>query len=330
MKKFYPEIDWLKAFGAFLVIFIHVIARYKGLSRVNFLAWDLAHFGVGAFVLAAGFLQANSPLKDHDLASVWKWFKKRFVRVVVPYYIFAPVYVLAAMVVSSPGKILAKIDLDYVLDTLLLSGGVGNNWIPRLFFWLAVAFVTLELIRPYIKRIYKWAFGLSLIYSTYLLWGNFSLFGKNTNVVGWLVIYLTGYFLYFVYEKKKDISIKWSMKALWGTIMAYLFLAGIGASTVIFGNKYPPNLYFVMYNIFASLLMLYLFRHLVNWDRLWKWLQKGMSYLAKASYDLFFYHLVVMKLLSGYKLGVWVDYLWVMVATIAFIVVKREVFKIKI
>lgn len=334
-RKYFKEIDWLKAFGALLVVLIHVMARYRGNSDLNYLMWDLAHFGVGAFVFASGFLQANAPLKIKSWKDAWKWFKKRFVRIVVPYYLFAVVYMAAYAFMEGGKSLLAKLDFEYIYRTILLIGGVGNNWIPRLFFWFTIVYLLLELFKLVSDQVFKIALkvtmALSIGIATYLMWWNISGFSKVNNVPGWFIIFLTGYFMYRGYEKHGS---KWlrqiiaiSASVLFG---AFLFLSGTGQNLVIFNNKYPPNLYFISYNVLMVALTLGLLRPLAKFITKDGYLDKIIKYLSHSSYDIFFYHLVVFKLVEGFKFGIALDYLMIMSITMAIVVVKREILKIKI
>lgn len=336
-KKYFPEIDLLKAFAALLVIFIHIMGRFRGNSDLNFAIWDLAHFGVGSFVLASGFLQANAPLKSRKLVDIWDWFKKRFIRVVVPYYIFAVLYVAVAILVDGWSRVSGKFSWDYLLDTVILQGGVGNNWIPRLFFWLMIVYLLLELIRPYINSVYKWAFGFTAVISTYLLIGSIHGFSHVNNIPGWLMIYITGYFLYLGYENWKETFWKIIKTSAFILLLTSIFLYGVGDSLIVFGHKYPPDLYFIAYNILMASSVLGIFRWL-NKKGINGKIQKQIAFLSHASYDIFFYHLIVLKfypvlfeLLFGVnKVSILVDYVVVVALTYLVVYVKRNVIKLKI
>lgn len=326
-KKTFFEIDILKAFAALLVIFIHVISFYKD-NTLNKVLYDMSHFGVGIFALVSGFLQANSTktIKTWKEAGINLW--KRFKRIVFPYYEYVFLYMSAMLITGQIEKLIEKISFKSIFETIFILKGIpGYDWIPRLFLFISIIIILTQLIKQLknIKvkktkttllntpieilflRALKWKatnilpiiFIISLIWTLYSLFGKISVdfiyWGKFNNIFGWLVIYLTGYYLRKNYDWIK-IHLTIILFAII-TIATYCYLIYSGKNEDLIKNKYPPNMYFVAYNVFASVTTLMLAQTITLIKKMPTLVKKIISWLAKYSYEIFFYHLIFLYII---------------------------------
>lgn len=331
-KKYFPEIDLLKAFAAFLVVFIHVISWYKSKGVGFQYTWDLAHFSVGAFVFASGFLMANSKIKDRSVKGVLLYLWKRFKRIVLPYFIYVVAFLATKFILDGIGNTVDRFTWEYWWRTLSLNGGIGGNWIPRLFMGLSLLYIFAELVNPYIKHIYYYLFGIASVLSVYFMFGSSDFMRSDQKLAGWFVIFMAGFYLSKNYDKFKVLFDKLLNISIVTLVTTYIFMAGTFEHLSIFSNKWPPNLYFVAYNMVMVLVVFLLFRFLKRGVKKGSWLDQIIKYYSYASYDMFFYHLIILEFLEIYKkdLNFFVMYPLVLILTTALIIVKRNVLKIKI
>jgi len=328
--KYYPEIDILKAFAAILVIFIHVIAEYRGVSSLYGLIWDLAHFSVGAFVFASGFLMANSIIKNRSFRGILKWSWKRFIRIYIPYLMFAIIYIIAEMTINGWTYVAKDFSWSFLWNTISMTSGVGNNWIPRLFLWLSFLFLLAEIIKPYFKYIYDLLIAIAFLIAGYFLFGKSGFMVRDQRIAGWFLVFMTGFMYQRFYKKYNKIN-------LWTIIISGISLAVLLVtfllqehSLSLFYNKYPTNLYFVVYNIFAVALVLTLIKWIQPKIQKSKQITKIIRFYSHASYDFFFYHLVIMLFIHKLDVSLGTLYVLVVALTTGLVLVKREILNIKI
>jgi peptidoglycan/LPS O-acetylase OafA/YrhL len=330
-RKYYPEIDILKAFAAFLVIFIHVIDRYRHNIPSNQIVWDLAHFAVGSFVFASGFLMANSIIRDHSLKGVMRWIWKRIIRVYIPYLMFIPIFVGADMLVNGWSEVSKDFNPTFWINTFTMMSGVGNNWIPRLFLWLSGLYIFAEIIKPYFKHIYDALLIIALIIAGYFLLGESDFMIRDQRIAGWFIIFMAGFMFQRYYKNYKKLTL-WTVSV---SVLSFLAMLAVlimqDQSTMIFSNKNnAANLYFVSYNIFAAVVSLSFFKLVLKKIQKKKLVMKVIQFYSHASYDIFFYHLVVMLFFHGFKIGLWQEYIVVTILTTALVLFKRNILKIEI
>lgn len=328
MKKHrYYEIDILKSISALTVIFIHVTGRYKGTEPYINSIWIWSHFAVGAFVIASGFLLARHNDTLTKLRDLWEWFKKRFVRLAGPYFVYLAVH--ATLIILIP-SIFNRVDIEpsakFICNTVLLHSGFGQNWIPRLFILLSVAYVLIQLIRSKFKlstHFYTILFLFSLAISAAFLHPSIQFSAsevKYVQTVTWLPLMLFGMMLFY----NKD-SRKWTVSAalISGIIflVGYLLLPQYDISQSVFAHKYPPTLYFIVYNIFVGTLLLLIARLSNSFLRSHNIISKSICFLSRHSYTIFFAHVIIMDIFEK-PTGFWLtDYILITLLTIVAVIV---------
>ncbi|MBI2356936.1 acyltransferase [Candidatus Dojkabacteria bacterium] len=313
-RKFYPEVDKLKAFAAVLVVLTHVLANYKGEGTGYNIAWELIHFSVGIFVFVSGFLMSAGEVK---ITNSWEFltiFLKRFNRIVLPYYTFAILFLLSMLLMGRIGEVVAKLDFRYVFDTIFLIGGVGNNWIPRLFIILTTVSLVLNWITKSKYTWYSLFLFLSILFSAVTLFLDINILDKASIVFGWFIIYISGYFLQKHYSTENLRFLFRSTAIMTVIILGILYSFKLSLS--IFHNEYPPTPYFVVYNLATISL---------SWIILQRIAFKGVfnsivTWLARYSYEIFFYHLIILYVfLRGIHINVFIDLIIVLGFTVLMI-----------
>lgn len=287
-----PEVDLLKAAAALLVVLIHVTARYRNDSDLMYFFWDYIHFAVASFVLASGYLFQNKPPTINNVRDYFAFLWKKFKRVVIPYYIFALVFSVAVVLFGE--KELTKVlDVGYILDTIFLWGGAGNNWIPLLFMGIMVLQGIESWLNPRFPQFKYLLFTFALSISIFQMTRETEFLSNFDRIFGWLVIFYIGRYLYGRMELRRVLKI-WLFSFLLFLSLHYLF-GVIGLDQGIFNNKYPPNFYYLSYQVTATLPLFYLlykYSHtFLRSKRVWA----IIAFIAASSYEIFFYHLLIME-----------------------------------
>ena len=128
------SIDILRAFSIIGVMVIHSLALFLGPSAVNQL-WNYLEFVVITFVACSGYVTWLSFSNGHK--SLLPWYGNRFVRLYIPYLLYAAVYlVLHGMLFHT----------SFFVSSLFLTGGIDVGWLPLLFLQLALITPVLILI----------------------------------------------------------------------------------------------------------------------------------------------------------------------------------------
>ncbi len=305
-----PEVDLLKATAALLVVLIHVTSRYRNDSDLMFYFWDYIHFAVASFVLASGYLFQNKPpiinnFKDYALF-LWKKFK----RIVIPYYIFAIIFSFSVAIFGNK-ELTDILNIDYIFKTVFLWGGTGNNWIPLLFMGIMFVEGLQSWISPRFPQFKYFLFTFSLSVSIYQMTRDLDFLSKFDKLFGWLVIFYIGRFLYGRMELLRIVKL-WVISLVLFIVLNYLF-GVMGLEQSIFSNKYPPNFYFITYQLTMILPLFYvMYRYgplLVDRKRLWL----VIAFISASSYEIFFYHLLIMEFWKK-EINWLVD--WVLITTV--------------
>ena len=103
------------------------------------------NIGVQLFFIISGFLYGNQTISEPI-----PWLKKRFVKILVPYYLFLTVAVVGYLIVAPdviPWKTVVTTYL--VVETI---GGIGHLWFVSYILFCYLLTPYLELIRNYIER----------------------------------------------------------------------------------------------------------------------------------------------------------------------------------
>lgn len=316
-RQHFFEIDILKAFAAILVIVIHVTERYQGNSALRHTIWDLSHFSVGLFVFASGFLHGNSSAKVSDIKSGINILITRGWRIIIPYFIYAVSAFTIFALTHSTDKILKTVTLEYVVDTIILHGGVGYNWITRIFILLTVTIIILDIIKPKIKHIYTFTCIIFAVVTFYLTFYTYRHLKYFYYLPGWFLIYHSGYLLFQYYKKRRKFLAKMILLYLPAFVGCFILLKTSRKTTSIFLHKYPPDLYFISYNaILAAIVSIFAIRSCKVVERI-DIIKKSISFLSRNSYEIFFLQLLVIQIMGNLKTNVWLEFMIITGSTIA-------------
>ncbi len=288
-KLRYYEIDVLRGLGILAIILIHVSAYFLKDPLAKFV-WDYSQFTVQTFVFVSGYLFfLKNPLENRK--TFWSYLKKRARRLLIPYWSFL-VFYFAIIAVFSLGTLTPEFFIRWLT---LTTTGNELNWFVVLF----LQFVILLPLLSYWAKNRKWLFYLYSLFalsSSLLLLGyNIPLNYKLTMWLPWSLILIVSWYT-ARYEKRR-----WFYPvAIVGSFFIFFVLRYrlqiLDHSLSFYDNKYPPNLYFLSYGIWVTLLLLWLSGRGVFSA---KWFQKSITFLGVHSYSIFFVHFLIIFLLAS-------------------------------
>lgn len=295
----YPHLDFLRTCGILVIILTHTLSYYLS-HRIIFTIWNYIHFVVVLLVFCSGYLMIaqnkNSFTKPREIFS---WYKKRLIRLIIPFYTYLLIhYFLWFFLPRFFNGLNLKKNFDFILQSVLFTGGVDFNWFVLLFIQLTVLFPLV--ICSFRKKIYFLLFiSLMLISAIFFTLINFP--GPTYRFVmwaGWLNIIFLSVFIY--QQETKD-------TVLFETLKRYFFIgltAGIffllmrvgligfrGKDLVLTKHKYPPDALYLSYGIAVSCIFLIISRI--------KQLSSGIlgrifQFIGRRTYQLFFIHYIVL------------------------------------
>ncbi len=290
----FTHIDFLRAVSIIGVIAIHVL-YYNLTSKVNLTTeiWNYLHFVVTGFVFCSGYVLLRKTDSLQTFAGTLGWYKKRLIRLIIPYYIYVIVHILLTYFLPNFFSGLGvKANSNYFLQALLFSSSVSISWLPLLFIELTILFPFLIfLLRKHLLYVYL-IFSLAI---TFLITIKpFPFHYYEYMFIPWSLITLLAIYLYNVEKSKLNFSRQLLFLGIFGGIIFAILSfswTSLHRPTYLIDNKYPPNFYYLSYGVFATMLILYVSKFSI-------FLRKGIvdfyTYISKNSYSLYFIHYIVL------------------------------------
>lgn len=280
-------IDNLRGLAILVMIVTHTTAFFPH-DPIAYPIWNWSHFSVPSFLFCSIYLFLAK--SSHKPFSFLTYIKKRFPRLLIPYYIFFCFFLLTLFLVS-PHVITGK----YVWQSIFLIGGVDINWLVLLFLYITIL---LPFFDWTVKKA-KWLFWLYGIFSfgsaIVLMFYPLALSYKYFMWLPWSVMfYIT--LVYLKYEKQKKIFGLFFIIFLATFLTAYTTQSILHHSLVLINNKYPPNIFYLSYGIsllfLLSLMQQYLFEN--------KFIFKTLQFFSKYSYSIFFIHYCLLTFFAAF------------------------------
>lgn len=243
------NIDILKFIGLFCIILVH--------TNPNSVIKQIRGFDVVLMIIISSYLFFIS---NKNLKSFVNYLKKRFVRLVIPTWIFLIVFFIILAIND-----VNKISLRLVLDSFLLRDGIGYVWIIRIYILVAI-------LLPIIKFILeKYSFNKILICCFFIYCMYELLCFSNFFSINFI---FKDIFAYIIPLSMIIIITYWIMKSNSKRILIFSFINFIIFLLLLiliynitgeFKNtsiaKYPFRLYYLSYAFFASSILIVLFRN---------------------------------------------------------------------
>jgi peptidoglycan/LPS O-acetylase OafA/YrhL len=300
-------IDSLRGFSMIVIIFTHATAFFPSDRFVSTL-WNWSNFAVPIFIFCSVylFLQKNSGQSLQFLT----YLKKRFFRLLLPYYIFLPFFLLILFFVSSEA-----ITFKYLWQSVLVIGGVDINWLVLLFIYITLILPFFVWSRKKSPLLFWTFFVISLSSAVYLLFNKIDLPYKFIMWLPWsLMLYFTWFYSKFEHNKKIILGVFVVSCLIFG--LSFSVLSTMQQSTILVHNKYPPNLLYLSYGV-AVLLGLILIEKYIFAQKM---LLKIVNFFSRYSYSIYFLHYLLLTLFAAFigELGLnwWSLFLLVLFSTV--------------
>lgn len=283
------HIDMMRGIALFVMILIHTNAYFLS-DRLAYTLWDISEFAVPVFIFCSAYLFFYKKPVFGSSGDILKYVKKRFARLLVPYYVFAAVF-FGIIYLKEPQKLTSA----YIFQSLTATGGIDINWLVFLFLSFAILMPVLKLWIDK-RRLYFYLFCVASLISSVIFLFNSSLLTVNyrwTMWLPWSLVIVASYFV-FRYEKRRwfyPISLICSFGVF---VVLRIILSDFHRSLVMYNNKYPPNLYHLAYGLFSLIILL-----MVTNTGLFRWrpVFSFFGFLSKYSYPLFFSHYAIVFIL---------------------------------
>ncbi|MEK7450885.1 MAG: acyltransferase [Patescibacteria group bacterium] len=290
----FTHIDFLRAISIIGVIAIHVL-YYNLTSKVNLTTavWNYLHFVVTGFVLCSGYVLLRKTDSLKTLTGTLGWYKKRLIRLIIPYYIYVIVHILLTYFLPNFFSGLGvKANFNYFFQALFFSNSVSISWLPLLFVQLTILFpLLIFLLRKNLLYVYL-IFSLTITFLITVKPFPFNYY--EYMFIPWSLITLLAIYLFNVEKSKLNFTRHLLFLAITGgiifAILSFLWTS-LHRPMYLIDNKYPPNFFYLSYGVFITMLMLYISRFSI-------FLRKGIvdfyTYISKNSYSLYFIHYMVL------------------------------------
>lgn len=292
MRERNNTIDLLRVIGTFLVILAHMSVP-KTLNNIR-------SFDVCMLVMISGMSYILSSSRKNCL----EYLVSRCKRLVVPAYIAASIIFVSCLLLCLLVKREYPYSYQQILETYLFiggrSGGIGYFWIVRIYLIVAVFSPWLQRLSVLIKSDLKYSFvviGILVLNEIIIL----LCFGKYGKVCD------------FIIENYISSTLAYSSIAMIGMRIQekprytkfFLPFVTIGMALIAFCNrkcflidignyKYPPQLTYLMYGLFISLLLVSLF----NCEFTKKVNISSITWLSRNSFSIYLSHIIVLFVMS--------------------------------
>ena len=280
-------IDSLRGFSMIVMILTHATAYFPS-DRIAFTLWNWSNFAVPIFLFCSVYLFIKK-YEDKPLP-LFAFLRKRFVRLLVPYYLFLPLFLIVLLIVSPE-----KVTIQYILQSIFIIGGVDINWLVLLFLMLTI--ILPIFIWTYQKaRVLFWFFFIaSFACATFLLVGRFDFSYKFIMWLPWsLVLFFT--LLYIRFEKRRKVLIGIFLVSSFIFLTTYFFQIAQHHSTVLIHNKYPPNLLYISFGLSILLFLSLSERVLFSNAKV----LKIIKFFSNYSYSIYFIHYTFLIIFAAY------------------------------
>lgn len=288
----YLHIDVLRAVSIIGMMLIHIVV-FNLDYQIEKDIWNYLHFVVVAFIFSSGYVLSKYQDSFKGFGQTLKWYKKRILRLAIPYYIYFLVHFsLASFFPLYFSKVGVKPTQLYFLQGITLTSTSSLSWLSLLFIELALLF-------PFITFLMKKK--LIIIYILFAMAVSAIIIPLNIIKIDyrifmwipWSLVTITAIY-FFNKERMKPSTIRY---LTFGLISGAIFLflswvwVNLGRDTYLINNEYPPNLFHLSYGISISMLVLILAKLTIFKDNFVKTI---VAFFSVNSYSLFFIHYIIL------------------------------------
>ncbi len=295
------DIDALRAVAMLLVIVTHVYSYNLGSAARN-AVWNYLHFVVPVLIYCSGYVLY---LKYKDtrwtIPGIVRWWKKRAMRLALPYYIFFVLHYLLWLLFPAYFSVFAMQKTFSYVGASLLFIGIDYGWLPLLFLELMMLSpLLLTLMRSKEGAIALW--GISLGSAMLFFFRQPHTDYRLIMWLPWSAIMLLS-FWYARAAAKLPPRRRLVLSLLAAFICFLLFDAGAWIATAwhrdltLTLHKYPPDIWYLTYGTGIGALLLAATQIRIPYP----WITQAVTWISAKSYELFFVHYIVVDVFRTYQ-----------------------------
>lgn len=285
-KKRDISFDILRAIGIVLIILAHV-----SLPGVIF---QVRNFDVVLLVIISGYFSYRSYIKSNHKIT---YYRKRFLRIILPVWIFLVVYyIIKIFILKSPEP------FHNIIDSFLFGERFGYVWIFRVYL---LTTLLLPLFAYFYQNLDTRKYLLCLLVMFILYEFLIFLVGKNNVFINTVIYYTIGFGICFgigvvldKMSKKQYIIITVSNFILFIICMFYFYLK-TGSFVTSNACKYPPELYYLSYGLFASCVSIFIITKTNIKEKLHPVITKILSFIGSHTMWIYLWHIAILKILQA-------------------------------
>ena len=230
---------------------------------------------------------------------------KRIKRLIIPYYLYL-VVLFSAFYMIDP----SSLSVDGVIKKFLFFQGRDLSWLVVLFLMFIPLFAFLEYAYQKRPTLLKAVGGITLIISIFLLTNTIGLPFRYIMWLPWCV-YLIFTLLYAkgVFSKKMIVAILVLSALTYG--ISRDVLIGANHTLTLTENKYPPNIFYLSYGIFWTILLYELHLFFNARGVIPPVVQRCFDFMSTHSYSLFFIHfwyVTILRKMIDYQMLGWLGF----------------------
>jgi len=282
------EIDMLRGLSMLTMVLLHTNAYFLSIPLV-FSLWNFGQFAVPIFIFCSSYLFF---IKKHHLVH-WKdlfsHIKKRILRLLIPYYVFAVIYILLEWL-----KEPIKITPLYLFQNIFVVGGISINWLVLLFIFFTLLMPLILYLFEHKKKLFYLYTGISTVSAFLLMLYRFPF---DYRLIMWLPWSLLVVLSLLIVKNEGN---KWFSPVMFFFWLIIFFMLQylqkfLRHSLTMFDNKYPPNLFHLSFGI-VSIIGLYGIakKGILSIP----FIKELFSFFSKNSYPIFFIHWIVIYILT--------------------------------
>ena len=293
-------IDFLRGLATLLMILIHVTAYFLS-NPVVYVIWDYTHIVVPLFIFCSAFIYFKRGSYSLGMGQTLK----RIKRLIIPYYLYL-IVLFSTLFIIDP----SSLSVGGVIKKFLFFQGRDLSWLVVLFLIFIPLFAFLEYAYQKRPTLLKIVGGITLIISVFLLTNTIGLPFRYIMWLPWCV-YLIFTLLYAkgVFSKKM-IVVMFVLSALTYGISRGV-LMGADHTLTLTENKYPPNMFYLSYGIFWTILLYELHLFFNARGVIPPVVQRGFDFMSTHSYSLFFIHfwyVTILRKVIDYQMLGWLGF----------------------
>lgn len=307
-------IDYLKFIALIGLIIAHV--------STNNILLQIRSFDVNLLIILSAFLCKKFYKNSLRKKDILKYYKKRFIRLVIPTWIFLSIYIA----INTLGNFQSLTFIEILKTYLLMDSAIGYVWIIYVYMICAILMPLLLKVDISIKR------NRVIIMSMFVLY--IILYSVNTSYyfrifILYPIIYGLISLLGLNWEKA-DKKFKYSF--IFINIFIFIMLAilyyEINGYFVITGKyKYPPKIYYLSYTLGVSFALIEIFKNF-HFKRCW--LTSYVVFLSKSSLWFYLWHILTLRIAASISSIEFVQFWIVLFMTSIIVYIQNKLVDISI